>query len=69
MPDRVGHAGALPNPVRTGIRAEVGVEGAVLLHDHDHVPDLVDPRERVGGGAPAATRRQGNRGGRQHECR
>ena len=34
------------NPVRAGIRAEVGVERAVLLH-HDHdVPDLVDARVR-----------------------
>ena len=30
------------DPVRTGIRAEIGVERAVLLHDHDDVPDLVD---------------------------
>ena len=31
------------------IRAEVGVEGAVLLHDHDDVLDLVDVGVRRGG--------------------
>ena len=46
---RVGHAHrGLPvlhgDAVRAGIRAEVGVERAVLLHDDDHVLDLVDPR-------------------------
>ncbi len=29
-------------PVRTGIPPEIGVEGPVLLHDDDHVLDLVD---------------------------
>jgi hypothetical protein len=33
--------------VSPGVGAEVGVKRAVLLHDHDHVADLVDP---VGGG-------------------
>jgi hypothetical protein len=33
--------------VGAGVGAEVGVEGAVLLHDHDHVPDLVDAVEPV----------------------
>jgi hypothetical protein len=43
--DAVAHR----DSVRAGIRAEVGVEGSVLLHDHDDVPDLVDagnPRSR-----------------------
>jgi hypothetical protein len=31
--------------VRTGVGAEVLIEGAVLLHDQDHVLDLVDPRK------------------------
>ncbi len=48
---RIGHADrdlAVPprEAVRTRVRAEVGVERAVLLHDHDDVPDLVDARER-----------------------
>ena len=34
--------------VRSRVRAEVGVERAVLLHDHDDVADLVDPRQGVG---------------------
>ena len=46
---RIGHAHGEPavtarEAVRTGVRAEVGVEGTVLLHDHDHVADLLDPR-------------------------
>ena len=32
--------------VRARIRAEVGVERPVLLHDHDHVLDLVDAGRR-----------------------
>ncbi len=44
--DRIGHAHARGDPVRAGVSAEVGVERAVLLHDDDHVPDLVDAFER-----------------------
>ena len=40
--ERVGHADVLRDAVRAGVRAEVGVERPVLLHDHDDVPDLVD---------------------------
>ena len=41
------------DPVGVGIRAEVGVERPVLLHDDDDVPDLVDADEGrcAGGGA------------------
>ncbi len=42
-------------PVRARVRAEVLVEAAVLLHDHDYVLDLVDP---------ACGRRHGGWGGR-----
>ena len=41
------HAVLHRDPVGAGERAEVGVEGAVLLHDDHDVADLVDPpRER-----------------------
>ena len=40
--DAVSHR----DPVRARVGAEVGVEGAVLLHDHDDVPDLVDAGRR-----------------------
>src|SRR5207248_1281462 len=36
------------DPVCAWVRAEIGVERAVLLHDHDHVPDLMDPHRRHG---------------------
>ena len=36
-------AGEPGEPVGAGIRAEVGVERAVLLHDDHDVADLVDP--------------------------
>jgi hypothetical protein len=65
LPDPVRRADRRPavlhgDPVGVRVRAEEGVEGAVLLHDHDHVPDLVDagPR-RVGCGRRGATRRRG----------
>ena len=60
------HAVLHRDPVGVGIGAEEGVEGAVLLHDHDHVADLVDvacppcvPRARHASprGRGAATRR------------
>ena len=35
------------NPIRAGVHAEVGVEGAVLLHDEDHMLDLVDAAGRL----------------------
>ena len=35
-------------PVRSRVSAEVRVEGPVLLHDHDDVADLVDPRDHMG---------------------
>jgi hypothetical protein len=44
--------------VRVG--AEEGIEGAVLFHDHDHVPDLVDVARAASvscEGAAAAPRR------------
>jgi hypothetical protein len=44
--ERIRHAHAGGNPVGSGERAEVGVEGAVLLHDHDDMLDLVDAFER-----------------------
>ena len=37
------HAVTAGDPVGAGERAEVAVKRAVLLHDHDEVPDLVDP--------------------------
>jgi hypothetical protein len=37
------HAVLHRDPVGAGERAEVGVEGAVLLHDDHDVADLVDP--------------------------
>ena len=47
---RVGHADgdrAVPArvAVRAGVGAEIRVERAVLLHDHDDVPDLVNADE------------------------
>ena len=39
---RVGHAHVSWDAVRARIRAEIGVERTVLLHDHDDVLDLVD---------------------------
>jgi hypothetical protein len=58
---RIGNAHALRNPVCTGIRAEVGVERAVLLHDHDHVPDLVDADEPCSTGGPGKEHRDDHR--------
>jgi hypothetical protein len=45
---RVRHAdvgASMPHrdAVRPGVRSEIGIEPEVLLHDHDHVLDLVDP--------------------------
>ena len=40
------HAVAHRNPVRAGKRAEIRIERTVLLHDHDHVPDLVNAARR-----------------------
>ena len=40
------HAVLHRDPVGVRVRAEEGVEGAVLLHDHDHVADLVDAAVR-----------------------
>jgi hypothetical protein len=34
--------------IRSGIRTEIVIERPVLLHDHDHVLDLVDARGRLG---------------------
>ena len=45
------------DPVGAGEGAEVGVEGAVLLHDHDHVLDLVDAGHVVQRRRPGACRR------------
>ena len=42
--DRPGIAREPRDPVGAGIRPEVGVERAVLLHDDHDVADLVDPR-------------------------
>jgi hypothetical protein len=33
------------DPIRARERAEVAIEGSVLLHHHDHVLDLVEPGE------------------------
>jgi hypothetical protein len=46
---RIGQAHARRDPVRAGKGPEVGIEGAVLLHDHDHVLDLVNARGNRGG--------------------
>ena len=51
---RIGYAHARWNPVSAGKGSEVGVEGSVLLHDHDNVLDLVNARAS----------RQGSRAGR-----
>ena len=64
---RIGHAGrrdAVPHgdPISSGERPEVGVEGSVLLHDHDHVLDRVDAR---GVDRDRARRRRGRRGRRR----
>jgi hypothetical protein len=45
---RIGHAHgeaavSARQTVGSRVRPEIGVERAVLLHDHDHVADLVDP--------------------------
>ena len=50
--EQIGHAdrgtAALHRePVGARVGAEVGVERAVLLHDHHHVPDRVDAGGRV----------------------
>jgi hypothetical protein len=50
------------DPVRARIRAEVRVERPVLLHDHDHVPDLVDAGRRRPGMRRLARGRGGRRG-------
>src|SRR6185437_5517791 len=50
------HAVLHGDPVGVRIRAEEGVEGAVLLHDHDDVADLVDAAWR---GDAAVARRGG----------
>ncbi len=66
---RVRHAhrelASLPGqPIGAGVEAEVVIEAAVLLHDHDHVLDLVDPdlwwsRRRIRGLGWSATRHAG----------
>src|SRR5437764_11809240 len=38
---------ATSDAIDTGVGAEVGVEGPVLLHDDDDVADLVDPFQRL----------------------
>jgi hypothetical protein len=43
---RIVDADVLRDAVGAGEHAEVGVEGPVLLHDHDDVPDLVDAAVR-----------------------
>ena len=54
--DPVRDADRMRDPVRTRERAEVRVERAVLLHDHDHVPDRLHagPRARGACRRPAA---------------
>ena len=56
------HAHALGNAVGARIRAEVGVERPVLLHDHDDVPDQVDA------GGPAARARRASCQPRGHKA-
>ena len=51
VPPRIGNADRRlarlhRDPVGAGVRAEVGVERAVLLHDDHDVADLVDPVTR-----------------------
>ena len=41
---RIGNAHSGRNPIRTRIRAEIGIERAILLHDDDDVADLMDAR-------------------------
>ena len=71
LADAVRHAHrrhAVPHrdPVGVRIGAEEGVEGAVLLHDHDHVLDLVDAvRAGDGGLARRAPRRRNPRARRR----
>ena len=50
------------DPVRAGKRAEVRVEGAVLLHDHDHVLDRVNARGATGCRQQPANRQTCTRG-------
>src|SRR6185437_7075124 len=61
------HAVLHRDPVGVRIRAEEGVEGAVLLHDHDDMADLVDAARPASAwvtrGAAAATRTRGGGGG------
>ena len=69
--DSVRHAHRRPavfprDPVGARVGAEEGIEGAVLLHDHDHVADLVDVAaaacvSRGGAAATAPRRREGER--------
>jgi hypothetical protein len=65
---RIGHADRelavriAREAVGAGIRPEVVIEGAVLLHDHDHVLDLVNPDGSLG----RLPLRSGRRGEREH---
>ena len=60
-----GHAVLHRDPVGAGVGPEVGVEGPVLLLDHDDVLDLVDARrDDVAAGGAAADTLDGGRGGR-----
>ena len=54
------NAGRHRNAVGPWKRSEVRIEGAVLLHDDDHVPDLVNAGER---------RRAGREQEREHDRR
>ena len=59
----IGDADSRRDAVRTRVRPEVGIEGAVLLHDHDHVLDLVDPAQ------PAPSTRARGRRSRRRRAR
>ena len=59
------HAVLHRDPVGAGIRAEVGVEGAVLLHDDHDVADLVDPPGSCGARLVSMAR---NIGGREQQA-
>ena len=72
---RIGHAhgeAAVRRPreaVRAGVRAEVVIERTVLLHDHDHVLDLVDRAGGLRGLALRSRRRRRGQSERPHDRR
>jgi len=57
---------ATSNAINTGIRAEVGVEGPVLLHDDHDVADLVDALQRLARASTRRPQRDGDRDPKTH---